>query len=585
MNFLESEVRTYYAIRLPQLTQRGREWRGPCPVHNGEGDNFSVNSKTGFANCHSKCGKGWDIISLDQALSGTEFPVAKREVFKLLGRTDDDLYGDRFEAEYPYHDQFGNVVFRAVRMRLGDGDKRFTQQRPHRGGWANGIKGIELVPYNLPNVLAADLVFIAEGEKSVETLRGLNLTGSCNNGGAKNFAPGIVKWFAGKHIGILPDNDQAGRGHALKVAEMLSAVAKSVRIIELPGLPEKGDIADFIQDGGTVDQVLDHYARAQDWSKDWTFSLDVPHGNDKYLRTYVQAIEDAGGFSAFWDLAATEGIPTPWSKLTDAMAGGLRNSEVYIIGANQGAGKTSLAMQFAWTALRSGIPTLILSMEMNWRDCFQRICSIEARVDLLDLRWNQKHPANSPAHFSEMRESINSVSYELAKMPLYVSNKSSVSPEFIVSEATRLKKRDGIGLVIVDHMQLMSADAKVRGDVEKFTDISRATKRAAMECNLPVLLVSQTSRSNSADKRTELEVSDLRGSGAIEEDAATVLLLYHDKDDRDRTTANQTFSKGPVKTWLKIGKNRYGLQHMYMPLMHFKTCTRFDPFEYHPEAA
>ncbi len=101
-------------------------------------------------------------------------------------------------------------------------------------------------------------------------------------------------------------------------------------------------------------------------------------------------------------------------------------------------------------------------------------------------------------------------------------------------------------------------------------------KQIAVELELPVLLVSQTSRNNTTDRRSELEVSDLRGSGAIEEDAAACMLIYEDKDDRARTLQAGMYAVGPVKTWLKLGKNRYGLQGMYLPLFHSKKYTRFD---------
>jgi len=125
-------------------------------------------------------------------------------------------------------------------------------------------------------------------------------------------------------------------------------------------------------------------------------------------------------------------------------------------------------------------------------------------------------------------------------------------------------------------MQLMASSGSVRGDYEKFTSISRAMKETAKAINCPVLLVSQTSRTAFKDRRPELDVSDLRGSGAIEEDAAAVLLLYADSEDVKRTKDNHTFAKGPVRTWLKIGKNRYGMAGNHLELQHFKGCTRFD---------
>ena len=157
-----------------------------------------------------------------------------------------------------------------------------------------------------------------------------------------------------------------------------------------------------------------------------------------------------------------------------------------------------------------------------------------------------------------------------------MSNRSGVTPAYLPKESVRLKKRQPIHLVVVDHMQLMAASGSVRGDYEKFTAISRACKETAMQMKVPLLLLSQTSRAHSADKRTSIEVHDLRGSGAIEEDAAAVLLLYPDKSDADRAVKDGSFPRGPVKTWLKVGKNRYGIQGGFIPLTHWKRYTRFD---------
>jgi replicative DNA helicase len=101
-----------------------------------------------------------------------------------------------------------------------------------------------------------------------------------------------------------------------------------------------------------------------------------------------------------------------------------------------------------------------------------------------------------------------------------------------------------------------------------------------MELSIPVLVVSQTSRNNSKDKRSELEVHDLRGSGAIEEDAAAVMLVYPDPEDRKRSMSDGTFARGSVKSWLKLGKNRYGLQDMFLPLLHVKSTTQFAELHY-----
>jgi replicative DNA helicase len=219
---------------------------------------------------------------------------------------------------------------------------------------------------------------------------------------------------------------------------------------------------------------------------------------------------------------------------------------------------------------------------MDHRAVFQRMASIESRVDLAEFydmtRLSAPRGELVEETLAGMRKDLGMATTELANMPLVVSTKSSVNPDYLIEESSRLKKQHKIDMVLVDHMQLMSANAGTRGEYEKFTAISRACKQVASDLKLPLLLISQTSRSNASDKRTELECSDLRGSGAIEEDAAVVMLLYHDSEDRTIALEQGRFAKGPVKTWLKVGKNRYGMSGLYMPLWHFKTCTRFDPY-------
>src|SRR5438093_10560088 len=87
ITFTSGEVSIYYAARLPNLKQpRAAEWRGACPIHHGKNDNFTVDAETGRWFCHSGCGRGGDILELETALTGGDFPTRKAEVFRLVGR-------------------------------------------------------------------------------------------------------------------------------------------------------------------------------------------------------------------------------------------------------------------------------------------------------------------------------------------------------------------------------------------------------------------------------------------------------------------------------------------------------------------
>jgi replicative DNA helicase len=578
MDFTRSEISAYFAGRLPDLKQtNAKHWRGKCPIHNGKGLNFSVSADTGMCFCFSQCNSGWDLIGLERALSGTGFRDAKISVCELIGRprpSDKEL---DFIATYDYTDEKGALLYQVVRKLGPDGEKTFLQRRKVGGAWVWNINGVDPVPYCLPQVAKSDFVAVVEGEKDVHTMGKLGIVATCNTGGALKFSSKLAPWFANKRVAIFADNDEPGEKHALAVAALLKPIAASVRVVELPGLPTKGDVSDFVQRGGTKEIIRECYRRAVEWSPLWEFGTTVQDENEKYLRTLPELLDEVGGIEQFWNLKRREGIETPWPKITRALNGGLRSGEVYVIAGNQGSGKTSLAMQFVTHAMMREVVPLVFSMEMGWEDLFQRIIGIRAQVDLLEFREMQRNSAMNSLDLLECRERLNCATEELARFPLLVSNKTGVSPKFLLEETTRLKRKSKIGMVVIDHMQLMAATGSVRGDYEKFTSISRATKEVAMKLGIPVILVSQTSRNNSHDGRLELECSDLRGSGAIEEDAAAVILIYPDGDDKKNALIEgNRWTKGPVKTWLKIAKNRYGEQGRYFPFMHLKATTRFE---------
>lgn len=573
MEFTASEVSVYYSERAPDVKQRGhREWRGPCPVHNGQGDNFSVNSETGYAICHSSCGKGWDIIGLEMALGGAEFVRAKAEVYRIIGRPP-ERYEDRdIEATYDYRDVDGSITRQVVR-KLG---KKFFQRRPVPGGWSRSMKGVPRIPFQLDLLVKQgkdQVIALVEGEKDAINLTKHGWFATCNSEGALNFKPELAPWFQDRHVAIFPDNDEKGREHAQKVAALLKPVAASLKIVEIPDMPAKGDVSDFLSAGRTLEELYGLYEHTEEWSPDWDYSIPVPHENDKYNKTLVQYVREAGGIEALWKLPEIEGIHTPFLALTRAICG-LRPGEVYLLAANQGMGKSSLAMQFAISAMKQMSGVLLFSMEMGHRDVFQRLVSIEARVDISELRGMR---AGTEGHDSA-KDRLAKATRELSKLPLIVSTRSSVTPQYLLEETARLKESSGnVGLVIVDHTQLMGSTGKAKDDYNKFTEISRVTKHIAEEVGVPLLLVSQCSRKNASDRREELEDHDIRSSGAFEEDAGTILLLYYNLADYKLAKQDiRRLAKGPIKSFLKLSKNRYGPQSLYFRLLHQKAFTRFD---------
>jgi putative DNA primase/helicase len=184
-------------------------------------------------------------------------------VLRALGLTARDLFigpPSRIDERifYDYRDEGGELLFQVVRTPTPRG-KTFRQRRPDgHDGWIWDVAGVRHVLYRLPELLAADLsetVHVVEGEKDVETLRASGLVATTNPGGALKWRPEYNAALRGRHMVILPDHDDVGRLHANQVACALSGVAASVRVMDLPGLAEHGDVSDWLAAGHTIDEL------------------------------------------------------------------------------------------------------------------------------------------------------------------------------------------------------------------------------------------------------------------------------------------------------------------------------------------
>jgi hypothetical protein len=158
-------------------------------------------------------------------------------------------------ATYGYQDQNGQLLFQVVRF----DPKDFRQRRPNgRGEWIWNLDGVDRVLYRLPELLRAAAyatVYVVEGEKDCDSLHKRGLTATTNPGGAGKWLPSMSGHLRDRSVVILPDNDEAGAKHAGDVAQALQGIAKSVRVLRLPGLPDKGDVSDWLAAGGTAEEL------------------------------------------------------------------------------------------------------------------------------------------------------------------------------------------------------------------------------------------------------------------------------------------------------------------------------------------
>jgi hypothetical protein len=251
-----AEIRRYYGRRVAKLHKSGGELRGPCPIHHGQRDSFSVNAQTGEWYCHSRCDRGGDIVGFEMAISGLEPKEARKSVLEILGRANGA--SRRIVAEYSYTDENGKLLYQCVRY----SPKGFSQRRPDgRGGWVPNLKGVRRVLYRLPAILAASTVWIAEGEKDCEALVALGLQATTCPMGAGKWRSEYSEWLRGKEVFIIPDADEAGRKHAATVVRSLNGVATSAKLLPLPGAK---DAAEWIfERGGTLEMLMELVQRAR----------------------------------------------------------------------------------------------------------------------------------------------------------------------------------------------------------------------------------------------------------------------------------------------------------------------------------
>lgn len=172
------------------------------------------------------------------------------------------------DALYPYENEHGELVY--ISTRFSKPEKTFRQAQPDGdGGWRWSLSGIETLPFHLPQLIEAiaeeRLIFVVEGEKDVLNLERIGIAATTNSGGAKKFPESAANYFSAAHVAIFGDNDLPGQEHAQMVAALLRRVTGSVKVVKLPGLPEKGDISDWLAAGGTSEQLQRLVANTPEW--------------------------------------------------------------------------------------------------------------------------------------------------------------------------------------------------------------------------------------------------------------------------------------------------------------------------------
>ncbi|MBR6444526.1 MAG: replicative DNA helicase [Firmicutes bacterium] len=327
--------------------------------------------------------------------------------------------------------------------------------------------------------------------------------------------------------------DVPSTSNAVEYARIIAEKATLRRLIEKGGqISEKafdsdasaGEVLEFAEK-----EIFDIGQRRQ--RKDFVHIKDVLVDN-------IEAIDKASQIEG-----NLIGITTGFKDLDDKTTG-LQNGNMVVVAARPGMGKTAFALSIAQAAAIKGKGTvLIFSMEMTRNDLGQRLLSMDSKVDLQKIKTGDLERRDW--------DQINLALDELSQADINIDDSSRTMVE-IRNKCRRLKAARGLDLVIVDYLQLMNFEGRSEGRQQEITTISRYMKQLAMEMECPVMALSQLSRKPEERPNHRPLLSDLRESGAIEQDADLVLFLYRDD------FYNGENSERPGECEVIISKNRSG---------------------------
>jgi len=229
----------------------------------------------------------------------------------------------------------------------------------------------------------------------------------------------------------------------------------------------------------------------------------------------------------------SRGLPTGFLDLDNILAG-FQKSDLIILASRPSMGKSSLALNIGTNiAINQKVPVGVFSLEMSKDQVVDRLIAAQANVDLWRLRTGKLSSDGEDNDFSRIQEALG----VLAETPIYIDDAASSNILQMRAMARRLQAEKGLGLIIVDYLQLMEPRTSSDSIVSQVTEISRSLKNLARELNVPVLALSQLSRAVEQRSPQIPRLADLRESGSLEQDADVVLFIY--REDRYNTDTSR----------------------------------------------
>jgi replicative DNA helicase len=317
-------------------------------------------------------------------------------------------------------------------------------------------------------------------------------------------------------------------GGAAYVTELVNGVPSAAHVVHYAEIVhKKGTLRRLIQasqdiinlghqEENEVEELLSRAEQRLFEVSQGTISQDITP-IDKILEASFERLDELHR-----DKGKLRGLPTGFAQLDDKLAG-LQKSDLIVLAARPSMGKTTLAMNVAHhVAVKEKLPVLIFSLEMSKEQLVDRLLSAESGIDA----WNLRTGNLTDRDF----EKLNVAMGNLSEAPIYIDDTPGITALEMRTKARREQHQHALGLVVVDYLQLMSGSGRNYSDnrVQEVSEISRGLKALARELEVPVLALSQLSRTVEQRHPPIPQLSDLRESGAIEQDADVVMFIYRE---------------------------------------------------------
>jgi len=517
-----------------------RAWMAKCPSHDDRQASLSVKEGDDgrvLLNCHAGCETESIVEDLEMAMSDL-FP-------------DRDSAGNDVAARYAYQDEKGALLYEVVRMV----PKTFRQRQPDgRGGWKWTMDGARRVLYHLPEISKAPkdrIAFVVEGEKDADNLERLGLLATTNVGGAGKWRDDYSAALRGRGVAILPDNDQPGAAHAAIVAKALGGIAAWVKVVELPGLPAKGDVSDWIAKGGTRVELERLVAAAP----------------GKIPQTFKPATSRLSGERAA-RLAAGKDRMTFGVPFLDQALGGITRTDVVLYGAKSGTGKTQLAAITSMANCRRGKRVFYFALEAEDREIerrmkYQAIANMYyRRIGTKPIRYQDWVSGDLDGVLGQFEdEADQEMETALENLRTFYREDSFTSNDFQVQfEAIQ----DEADLVVLDHFHYVGGEDERDNEIRAASKLAKKLAACALGARVPVIVVAHLRKSDRAKESIIPNLEDFSGAKDIGNVATKAVVIA----PAFGVSSPDSFKWG---TYMAAAKNRTD-----MSVTRFVALTKFD---------